>query len=439
MAKEQAVKAKSDEAQEASTVAAEAGKPANTSLTKAAAPTAVKPSEGNGSKAASGDRTNVTVQLYSTSGAPLQWGAENGVESVTAIVGELCGGDGQTCGQTFTSRSDSSSKGYVQFSLSIPPMKMVRIDLAVQYKNAAAPALCKPTITMVDCEEQRKIDLEVPPQAITPPKATTTTLILEGHWCSNKDVRHDRRGTVEIASASAKLLWMTGKKGVDQPPAKNPTIQATLQSGAALLLLQSGGTYEITFALKEKFARSCPGMPFVFDVGWTGEKTLPICVEPCERVVALFFVNSCGQPAVPADVFRDNDVHAMTINEAGVCSFNAAKVGRVRLSSRNYELRPTEIEVDERMAQAHVIEALPRTLALAGAANFEEIVLEFAEEIRQGERAFFRIMTLEGKLIETLEAGSGKAVYCPPTDEPLMIHALRNGKVIDEVMHHVPK
>lgn len=439
MAKEPIVKTKTDDANDATHTAAEAGKPANTSLTKSAAPNAVKPSDGNGSKAGSGDTTNVTVQLYSTNGAPLQWDAENGVESVTATVGELCGGDGQTCPETFTSRSDSSSKGYVQFDLSIPPMKMVRIDLAVQYKNSPAPALCKPTITMVDCEEHRRIDLEVPSQAITQPKATTTTLILEGHWCSNKDVRHDRRGTVEISSASAKLLWMTGKRGVDQPPAKNPTIQATLQSGAALLLLQSGGTYEITFALKEKFARSCPGMPFVFDVGWTGEKTLPICVEPCERVVALFFVNSCGQPAVPGDVFRDNDVHAMTINEGGVSSFSGAKVGRVRLTSRNYELRPNEIDVDERMAQAHVIEALPKTHALAGAANLEEIVLEFAEEIKQGERAFFRIMTLEGKLIETVEAGSGKAVYCPPTDEPLMIHALRNGKLIDQVMHHVPK
>ena len=158
MGKEQAVKAKSEDAPETPTVAAEAGKPANTSLTKSAAPNTVKSSDGNGSKAASGATTNVTVQLYGTSAEPLRWDAENGVESVTAIVGELCGGDGQTCPQTFTSRSESSSKGYVQFGLSIQPMKMVRIDLGVKYKNSTAQALCKPMITMVDCEEHRRID-----------------------------------------------------------------------------------------------------------------------------------------------------------------------------------------------------------------------------------------------------------------------------------------
>jgi hypothetical protein len=198
--------------------------------------------------------------------------------------------------------------------------------------------------------------------------------------------------------------------------------------------LQRGSEYSIDLRLKEKYARSLPPMPFSLPVCWTGDRELSICLEPCERVVALFFVNSCGQPANPADVFVENRGQSLIISPEGVCTISGAESGIMRFLSSSFHLNPGEIHVDDRMAQAHVIQVAPkiaegRKLPMP---ERDDFILEF-EQLPRG-NVSIEVLALSGKHLATLAPDpKGRFVYpAQPNDEFDFVLRVEN-KVVERV------
>ncbi|MGA8270582.1 MAG: hypothetical protein WB919_03425 [Candidatus Sulfotelmatobacter sp.] len=152
--------------------------------------------------------------------------------------------------------------------------------------------------------------------------------------------------------------------------------------------------------------------------------------------MTLLFVDSCGRALEPSEVFVDHggQTQVLPAAQGGTYALTGMEEGRLKLVSRSWRFRPDEVEVVDRMNQVHLFEATA-VHAPMGSVEREEIVLEFAEKLREGEHGAFRILTIEGRLVETIHAGSEPARYYPAGGEPLMIQAVRNGAVLEQILH----
>jgi hypothetical protein len=368
------------------------------------------------------------IELYDAEGYVLQFGTDaNEVDYVTVATGEPCGEESQTCPAKIT-----GDEGNVDIPVLLHPNKTVLVNIKVMYANQTALVAGKPMMLSVGCEGPRRFMMPAPP----PPSQAapgTTALTVQAYWCAKKAGRHDRARAAEIATATAKLMPTQGQVK-DATPQEASYAPSTVQGGIAHLILLQDSYYEVEVRLKEKYARSSPGMPFYLPTGSESEGELSIYFEPCERVVALFFVSSCGQPVTPGDVYQEGQVHALEINQEGGATLTGAEVGRVRFSSSTYQLKPNEIHIDERMAQAHVIEAIP--MAIAGkkpkAREQEEFILEL-EKLPRGD-AIVEVLSLSGEQVASLSPDPAGQYRYPAHPKDEFDFVLRvDGRVVERV------
>jgi hypothetical protein len=383
---------------------------------------------GGGGESIPADAVNATVQLFCSSNTPQSW---KEVRSITAIVGDPWGNRG--CPQEIQCFRPSR-QDYLEFCVSLPAGRIVSLEFGVTYSDTKTPVWCEPLLTSVQCGGGAAIKHLLPEIPVASVLQKTSKLVIHAQWSSKKDGRWERTGPVEIASVNAKLLSIGNAVADTSPATNNETLPPpTLQGSTALIELSRGGTYKLDVRIKERYASVHPKMHHLFCAcGDSAELT--VYFEPCERVVALFFVNSCGQPVAATSVFQEGDVTPLNISEGGACSFHPGKVGSVRLSCQDYDLRPSEILVDERMHQAHVIEAVKKTRLLAG--HSENISLELEEAIKPGVEAIFRILKTDGTFIEKLNAASGMVNYSAPTDYPILIEAVVDGIPVGRKTHY---
>lgn len=373
------------------------------------------------------DTVEATVQLFCSSNTPQDW---KDIKYVTAIIGDPSGSS-RGCPLDIqcvrVSRQD-----YLEFTVSLPVRRMVGLEFGVKYPDTKTLVWCEPLLTSVECGGNATIKNWLPGLPPAPVQKDTAKLIIHAQWSTKKDGRWERTGPIEIASVNATLLPIRKADG-GEPAASSDTLPpATLQGATALLELLRGRTYDVTMQIKERYASVHPKMPHRFSV-CADSAELVVCFEPCERMAALFFVNSCGQPVSPTDVLPEGSITPLQVTD-GACSFHPARVGLLRLSCQDYDLRPNEIKVDERMHQAHVIEAVKKTRALA--TRSENISLELEERIRPGVEAIFRISTTDGKLIEKVNAASGTVNYSAPSDYPILIEAIVDGVPVGRQTHY---
>ncbi len=286
--------------------------------------------------------------------------------------------------------------------------------------------------------QTKNIKMFEAPAAAASPQADRVTLTITTHRCMNKDDHSERRGSARIVSATAEQIPYERSESHQAQGAitkKPASIAATILEHVAFFTLQKNTDYRFHMRLEEECAKTCPPFPFT----WCADKDreISICVEPRERVVTLMFVDSCGKAVEPSEVLVDQGEgwRQQPKGQGGACTLTGVRAGRLRLLSDGYKFRPEEIHVDERMNQAHVLEATKIQTTIESG-EVEEIFLEIAEEIGQGEQALFNILTLDRKLIKTLKAAGGKAVYRATADETCLIQAVVGGRVCGEQMHY---
>jgi hypothetical protein len=379
--------------------------------------------------AADVNSANVTIEIYKAQGERLTWG-DDGVESVAVRIAELGEDEGQACPRQFP-----PGHGPVHIPVYIRPKTMARIETTYITKGSAAAVPCTAVTTSIDCGGTASIQVFASLQP-DPPRfqPETATLLIQPYWSANKAGGRDRVRAAEIAWATAELVGKLVNTRL--APARNEVhVQATVYGGAAALTLLKGGTYKVDVGLKEKFSGSYPPLSDTIPVCWSGEQEYPVYFEPHERMVALLFVDSFGKPAYPNDVRLEGRGQTLAISSEGRYTLTGADVGRVRFSSTSYDLRPNEIDVDERMAQAYVVQVAPwvaeRPLREL---EPEEILLDLTEALKEDEQAVVKVLGAEGRLLDTLVAErDGTVRYNRLDDEAVMLQAVAHGKPYDQV------
>jgi hypothetical protein len=379
---------------------------------------------------ASENSANVTIILCTAEGAPLAWSE---VQSVTAWSGDLCGRENQACPLDIT----QGQTGQASFLLATPARRMVQIGAAAKYAKSGKAIAFVPVVTSVDCGETLTANMLAAPSMPEPAGSDTSPLAIQAHWCVNKNGRRDRVRAAEIVSATAELMPKTRIANSEDSSALAPQavfVRATMHGGVARFALLKRREYKIDVRLKENYARSCPPVPFTFCVGRGCETEMSLYFEACERVVALFFANSCGHPANPDDIYVEGDFQPLTLSPEGAHTLNGAEVGRVRFSSNKYQLSPSEIYVDERMTQAHAIQVTPRAVShpRPRLEEVEEFIFGFDQKPR-GE-ASVEVLSPDGELVATLTADSSGEYHFPakPNDEFDFV-ARMDGRVIERI------
>jgi hypothetical protein len=374
------------------------------------------------------------IELYTQDGKALGWSE---FESVTATADELGAGDRQACPQEIY-----SSSGDMKCPVFIPLQRFVRVQVQANYANGRTPMHFTPVVTYGDCGDDR---LVIPMMAIVhewqPQAGPSIPVTVNAHWCAKRAGRHERMRAAEIASATAKLVQVGAEKMPGAPPdhtkGEATTVNATVHRESARFNLQQGKRYLIDIRLKEESLRSCPTMPFHLDVTGRIEREIPICFEPCERVVALFVVDNCGQPIKLTDLQVEGSGQPQVAFEGGVHIVSGAEVGVLRVSSQSFDVRPSEFHIGEGKLHAFSAKAVARAQARAGHKGLEEIAVDLAEALAEDRDATLKVLTADRKLLHTVNAGDDKmARFYPENDDPLVLQCFTNRGLFAEVMHH---
>jgi hypothetical protein len=369
------------------------------------------------------DQGNLSVRLFDAKGDQLKWGSrKNAIKKVTAVVGEACR-ETEPCPQTPVYKQG----GDVEFELTAPTEKAIRINLALTYGNSDEAQALAPIVTMLKCSDSsQSLDILVPTAPSPDQETETATLLVRGHLCQRggcEKVEHTR--SVAIADVFVKAI-STVKNGQPGPPDPDPApFEVVKKEGVAFLSLPVGSTYEIDVRSHDKCGQTCTGMPVQFPVLQSGDLTLDVCFESRERMVALFFVDSCGQPANLTDVYRLDDGQPITIDANGRAQVPAK--GHLRLSSLSSELRPSAVSLEDGAAQViHVHQPAAQKALKAGA---EDCIFVF-EDLTRDSAAFLQVLNLKGELITTLHPDAQGQVSYTPKDpnETLQYSAYINGK-----------
>jgi hypothetical protein len=361
----------------------------------------------------------VTVTLCESDGTPLIWDEKK--DSGTATISAL---DGSGEGHKITLKSNPQ-----HLPLKFHPQTWAVVDVEATISGTLTNFMQGAVFVDYGGSPSLSLLQRVPPNTL--PK-DTSTFTVKAHW-GNKDGYPDRARTAEIASATA-ILVKGSCPGRSNTTASETPVQATVYGATAVFAaLRNGCTYSIDVRLKEKYSSST--MPQLITAP-SGATDMPIYFEPCQRMVGLLFVDSCGKPAYPNDIQLEGRGQPLAISPEGMYTLTGADVGRVRFSSASYDLRPNEIAVDERMAQAYVVQVAP--WAVAGKSleepEIEEIVLDMKDALMEDGQATVNVLSDKGKLLETLvPASDGTVTYYGPRDEPVMLQAVVRGQVFDQV------
>jgi hypothetical protein len=372
---------------------------------------------------------NLTISLLDAKGKPLTWGrGKESISKVTVATGDSCRAT-EPCPQTF-----ELGRGDVELDLTVPTGKMVRIDLEVTYGPAGTPQKLAPILTTLECgADAETMDILVPGQTSPDPAEETATLLIRGHLCRRggcEKVEHALPVPIEEVIVATK--WVTVNRRTVPAGPNTPTPDVVRKDGVAFLSLEVGSTYQIDVRSRNKCGQTCYGLiPPLYTVQKAGDATLDVCFEPQERMVALFFVDSCGQPASPSDVYRLDDGSPLDIDDNGRSQVPAQ--GRLRLASLSYELRPSELHLEDGSA-AHVIHAQQLAGSKALKSGLEECLFVF-ENLGRDSAAIVQVTNLKGELVDTLKADAqGQISYTPKNpNETLEYAAYIDGKYHETV------
>jgi hypothetical protein len=372
--------------------------------------------------------TSINLCFFQADGSPV-----SGLTGVEARASSPCGGE-EGCWQ----KLDTSNQ------LLAPTGKMLQIDAqgTVNEKGGSCTVSFLPALVTLGCDKGNPLEVCMELKECPPTREENLTVTLRAHRCVSREDHGDRVSVARIASATAEPFLTKRLKNPAQLPTalfKKPvTLPATIVDGVAFFNLPKGN-FRFDACLEEECASTRPSFPFTCCVDEDSE--ICICAEPRERVVTLLFVDACGNACGPTEVFLDHEgqTRALPEGQGGTYRLTGLEAGRLRLISRGYRFKPEEIHLDHRMNQVHLFEATAVVGAI-GSVEREEIVLEFAEKLEEGDQGSFKILTLEGKLVDTIDAGSGRPVLYSPTDgQGLMIQGWRNGVVVDQICHPASK
>jgi hypothetical protein len=256
--------------------------------------------------------TNLAVQLCDCDGKPLYWTKD--IDSATASVVDLHGAN-EPCLQQFPGRRECPAT----LDLQVPPNTWREIRVEAARANKKGTMHFVSAAAFVDFGHPQNIVILACPTPVKPVIEDTSMYAVTTYWCSNQAGRLDRTRGAEIASATAELVRCTWPAGAKLTPGETH-VPATIDGANALFALRSGCSYSIDVRLKEKYLRSHPCMPLSITAGSQTPEPMPIYFERCERVAAILFVESCGQPVRPIDVYRNGEARPLEISREGVCT-----------------------------------------------------------------------------------------------------------------------
>jgi hypothetical protein len=392
---------------------------------------ALQATEANTS-ASAWNSTNVTIQLCK-GGTDLLWAD---VHSATATIYDL--EDDHACPRALYFECKTLTD-VVSCTFPVLSTRLLRIDAEATEKSGTRLGFM-PAITLLNCGGDATVQMMGYAEPVKQEIQRATTVALKPRWCENKGVRRDRMPVPEIASATAQIippaLALLKGKGEDRTKGQPAShlLHAHVHNGTAYLPLQKGVAYEVDFQLKGKYHHCCHTRPFQLTVNSEGDQEIPILFEPCERVVVLFFVDPCGQPASPQDVHLEGTGQLLSRNESGGYALTGPEVGRVRFLSRDYDLSPNEIHIDERMAQAHMIQIAPRETkgnALA-VSEPEDFVFEF-DKTTVGNLSV-EVFMPGGRFVATLTPDhKGQFVHPAKANDEFDFVARVDGRVVERI------
>jgi hypothetical protein len=319
------------------------------------------------------------------------------------------------------------------------------IALDAEGVDGAGKIIFPRTVVSVRCGESKTVPLygQLAPEPKT--QIEMATVVLQARVCGNSSDRRETMRTPEILSARAEAVPVkqtttgkqSAKKGTALQTKQLPSVAATVDKERALFSLPKGSSYTFDVQVKEGHLRCSLGTPFQYTVSEEKEQIIPVYFEAAERVVALFTVGPDGHAASIPDLQVEKGRATSIVNHDGYSTLTGVEPGELKLKSSSFHLQPDRFHIDESMAQSHVIHASPRQAEAAKPnEEYEEIVLDLQKLLAEDEVAILRILTPEGKVIETFDAKRGDLVrYHAKSDQPLLIQASINGRLVDEVVH----
>jgi hypothetical protein len=382
----------------------------------------------------------VNIGLLDCEGKPLVLSSGSKVCGRMRVLGQ-CKQLEDTCWQELTANETGKSPWWRLTNVPLNRTMVIEAQ-ATQQSDQADGNVMKFTHALVnfDCgPTTQTVSMRQLP-GLSPLQKESVTLALRAHRCG-RDGQHERGDVARFAWATAEPAdpdQSTQSKSSENGPSKSSPIRANIIDGAAFLQLKKGG-YLIDGELEERCARTCPSMPVYYCV--ERDEELSICAESRERSLTLLVKDSCGNSFTkPTDIFWEQDGNLQPLPSCqaeGTYLLNGIARGRLRLVSASLSLSHHEFEVHEDdWNLAHVVTVLRERPALTSSAGLDQLVLDLGREIKKGEHVLFRILTLEGELIKTIEAGNGKTEYFANQDQAIMIHAVVDGNVVGEQMHN---
>jgi len=342
---------------------------------------------------------NLNVTVLDHAGNPLSWDNDMRLRVTTSYLdsSRMPCARKQDCADDIQSQSDA-----VTFGRYIEPRRTAIIQAEIKYQDQDEWQAFQPLVTSLDCTQSATATLRAPAPVNIVRQQDKTQVLIEGRVCTS-NAGHDETHKVEFEQVTARS---TAKQTTDPDNkaahASNPSTQATLMGNQAYLSLPPG-EYELVVKTRENFARSFPRTPFYLTVG-TQDVQHCIWFEPCHKTVTLMFADTCGNPVSGVELEVKGEGLVGPSNDQGMLSFTPSRIGSFHISSQSVHLKPDVLHVDERMAQAHVIEVLPKTHLLAGPARRDEIILDLIEILEEEQIAIVKLLTLDGKVLETKEA-----------------------------------
>jgi hypothetical protein len=371
---------------------------------------------------------NLKIKLLdATDLQPLRWKT---VKSVNVTIPLSCG-DSEPCPLTVMPHSPNvcGENGNVAFWLMVKENADLRVMVEVTFQDETT-GTSELVATSVACGQMATAYALVRSEATTT-SSGTADVTLEAYQCPTTGGQRGRSRRVRIKQASAIVKGTPIEGGGFQPNGGQSQVSASVLDGVAYFRLQRGNLVEIDASFEEREFIAESSLPLLHLVPDSGNSALKISCTTVARKLRLFFVDSTGAATSP-DVSIEGGSELSISN--GVCTISDAKTGRMRLIATGADLYPSEINVDENMLQGQVIEVRRKVSTTLD--REDDLIFDFAVPLTQDDLAFVRVRGLDGKVHDILQARGGELLkYSAPSDQPVMLEAVVNGREVGSVIH----
>jgi hypothetical protein len=366
----------------------------------------------------------IKVRLYDPALTPLKW---QGIESVNAKVVDLEQENPPVVDHKEGPKADADP---VEFELT-PAVganpKLVGVTIAVTYKS-------KQVVTCEQIAMFVKPDTECGCPAVVPSaQAVTSTYEISSHWCDKDRKRiRTKKEVPGITRAYADLISRM-EAGVPQKPKHGDKTRydATVHDGVGYLTLPTGSVFHLHAETANRYARCTPELPLQLHVCCEGQQKLDLCMMPCDRVITLKFVDQCGQPVQPRDVFVQGESGQTAVDVNGMVTLKSTNPGARQISSSTHDIWPSEIRVDDRVAQVFVLQTKAKAVRTLIPVSEEEFFILDFEKPPRGE-ALVEVLTPAGEAVTVLRAESdGKYRFPAQPNQEFCFVAKVNGREVE--------